>query len=422
MRLYRRLVACLICANATIANAIDFKIDLPSESGKDTIVGLSRKPLPVELSNKSNTAQSQGLNNDNTISESDLNAQTKAQLPSEMVENIILDIPEAPEMISNERQQKEENAAIANSDTKEPPVDLSFPTPQCLKPNVAFWEKVYREADTSDAIIHDRDDLSKIYGIVRLPTRQPARRRAVDKNRDYYRDRIIALAKDVESPRSWNKSQREIAKLFSKNELNRKSLLNAAENLRVQTGLKSRFEEGVQRSLKLIPMIFDTLKQQSLPTDIAFLPHVESSYHQYARSKVGAVGLWQIMPGTMRILAGRKAVSQRTNPYIATQAAAKLLKQNFETTQSWPLALTAYNHGLYGVMRAVKATNSHDLCEIIEKYESSSFRFASSNFYAQFLAARNVAMQRYIQISSRSKHKSALQPLLAASEAYKGKM
>jgi membrane-bound lytic murein transglycosylase D len=42
-------------------------------------------------------------------------------------------------------------------------------------------------------------------------------------------------------------------------------------------------------------------------------------------------------------------IDQRMDPIIASDAAARLLSLNFEKLQSWPLAITAYNHGLSGM-------------------------------------------------------------------------
>jgi membrane-bound lytic murein transglycosylase D len=107
------------------------------------------------------------------------------------------------------------------------------------------------------------------------------------------------------------------------------------------------------------------------------------------------------------------------DPIISTQAAAKLLQMNYRQLGSWPLALTAYNHGTAGVSRAVRATGSRDLCTIIERYQSRSFRFASSNFYAQFLAARHVALDKYRDLSVSSSHGRILRPLLAHAQREK---
>jgi membrane-bound lytic murein transglycosylase D len=102
--------------------------------------------------------------------------------------------------------------------------------------------------------------------------------------------------------------------------------------------------------------------------------------------------LWQFMRGTGRVfLKINYLVDERRDPLAATVAAARLLKQNFEKLQAWPLAITAYNHGVNGMKRAVETVGSRDISEIIRKYESPSFQFASKNFYACFLAASDIA-------------------------------
>ena len=54
---------------------------------------------------------------------------------------------------------------------------------------------------------------------------------------------------------------------------------------------------------------------------------------------------------------------------------------------SWPLAVTAWNHGPSGIKKASKAAGSKDLGTIVSRYHSKTFDFASSNFYSEFLAA-----------------------------------
>ena len=110
-----------------------------------------------------------------------------------------------------------------------------------------------------------------------------------------------------------------------------------------------------------------------------------------ARSKVGASGIWQFMPDTARnFIYVTPLVDERNSPYKATRAAAQLLLSNYRTLGSWPLAITAYNHGALGMARAVGQVHSDDMGEIIKRYESPSFGFASKNFYAEFLAASNI--------------------------------
>ena len=64
----------------------------------------------------------------------------------------------------------------------------------------------------------------------------------------------------------------------------------------------------------------------------------------------------------------------------ATGAAAKLLKRNYKLLKSWPLAVTGYNHGAYGVKRAIRDVGSRELVDLIENYKKSTWGFASKNF------------------------------------------
>jgi len=89
--------------------------------------------------------------------------------------------------------------------------------------------------------------------------------------------------------------------------------------------------------------------------------------------------------GVLRSIA-EMAVSRHTGE----GSAAKYLKHSYEELNSWPLAVTSYNHGLAGIVRAVKQTGSKDLGVIIRKYNGRTFGFASSNFYCEFLAALEV--------------------------------
>jgi len=82
-------------------------------------------------------------------------------------------------------------------------------------------------------------------------------------------------------------------------------------------------------------------------------------------------------------------VDERRDPYISTDAAARLLKKNYASLKEWPMAITAYNHGLAGMERAKKSKGSYE--RIVKHYHSRSFKFASRNFYSEFLAARIVA-------------------------------
>src|SRR5690606_11228861 len=139
------------------------------------------------------------------------------------------------------------------------------------------------------------------------------------------------------------------------------------------------------------PYIEQVLKERGLPLELAALPHVESSFDPTAYSKVGAAGMWQFTRSTgVRYMRIDHIVDERRDPFFSTDAAARLLADNYAVLQTWPLALTAYNHGQGGMRRAVEQLKTRDIGTIVDKYQSRSFGFAPRNFYAAFLAALDV--------------------------------
>jgi len=125
---------------------------------------------------------------------------------------------------------------------------------------------------------------------------------------------------------------------------------------------------------------------------LVVLLHVESSYNPLVRSSVGAAGIWQFTRFTGKhYLRVDHVVDERFDPHKSTQAAARLLQRYHAVLKSWPLAITAYNHGLSGVRRAVRETATDDIGEIVRQYKGSRFGFASRNFYVAFLAAADIS-------------------------------
>ncbi|MBI4574548.1 MAG: lytic transglycosylase domain-containing protein, partial [candidate division NC10 bacterium] len=169
------------------------------------------------------------------------------------------------------------------------------------------------------------------------------------------------------------------------------TLLRAAANIRVQQGLREKVDEGLRRARGLLPRILAILRRHSVPEELAALPMVESSFNPRARSKAGAVGLWQFIRSTgRRYLTISSRRDDRRDPIRATEAAARLLKHNYEALGSWPLAIIAYNHGKEGILAARAAVGSSAIEEIIARYAGPRFGFASRNFYAEFLAALEI--------------------------------
>ena len=158
-----------------------------------------------------------------------------------------------------------------------------------------------------------------------------------------------------------------------------------------RAGLRERFAAGVEVSRRYLPEMERIFRRAGLPVELTRLPLVESCFNVRAYSKAGAAGIWQFMPATARsYMRVDRFVDQRRDPIISTRAAAEHLSANYEVLGNWPLAITAYNHGRAGMANAVATVGSSDLMQIIRQYHGPAFKFASRNFYAEFLAALDV--------------------------------
>ena len=277
-----------------------------------------------------------------------------------------------------------------------------FPKPQAIEKDVRFWKKVYTEISTSEGFIHDNADLSVIYEKIKLPKNlsYKARSRYTKKFKAKYKKilaKLIHVLRNEQGSRAkdrrLSKEEKRVLALWPEN-VTYKELSKAKKRLRFQLGQSDKFKAGLIRSGQWMPYIISVLKKMDLPLEIAALPHVESSFNHKAYSKVGAAGMWQFTRSTgRRYMQVDHVMDERLDPFIATLAAARLLKNNYAVTGTWPLAMTAYNHGAAGMRRAAKKVGTTDIVTILRKYKSRSFGFASRNFYPSFLAAVEVSNQ-----------------------------
>ncbi len=266
-----------------------------------------------------------------------------------------------------------------------------FPEYPSIRNNIAFWEKIYSTYSINTVVIHDQNDLTKIYEAVNLvdkdlPGAQKINKSHINKIEEKYSDILLRLASGA-SPMT--RDEARVAAMF-KGPSAHKAMRIAADNIRAQYGQKERFYKGAIRSIACLKRIRQIFKAYGLPPDLAYLPHVESSFNPQAYSKSGASGIWQFTRSTGKLyMKINRHVDQRRDLIISTRAAARLLKKNYEALGSWPLAITAYNYGTSGMLRAVEAHGSYE--NIFKKYQEGYFKFASRNFYSEFLAARRIA-------------------------------
>src|SRR6266699_2614768 len=268
--------------------------------------------------------------------------------------------------------------------------DDPMPRPQQLERDVQFWIRVYTQIDTNAGFLHDQYNLGVVYDTLHfaLNTTPAERERQVDQAREGYVAALRRIAAANADPLS--EDDQRIRQMWGEH-VTPAQLREAIEDIRFQLGQADRFRDGLVRSGAWETHIAETLANLGLPAELAVLPHVESSFNPAAYSKVGAAGLWQFMRSTgRRYMRIDNAVDDRMDPFRATEAAAQLLAYNYRLLGSWPLALTAYNHGAEGVRRAKETLGTDDIVRIVRSYNSRTFGFASRNFYVSFLAALEV--------------------------------
>lgn len=269
--------------------------------------------------------------------------------------------------------------------------DLLY-VPEALKPNVAFWELIYQRVPSDRGVLHDQDSLRVIYDTLMVDKVSGRAKSRMVKGGERGIEELLREMAGLDSSQ-WDESMRKAAAAWGR-PLSPDELRDAAARVRFQLGQRDRFIKGLERSGRYLDKIKEVFTEYGLPVELAYLPHVESSFNYKAYSKVGAAGIWQFMRSTGRLyMKMGYVIDERLDPIKSTYAAAKLLKSNHNRLGSWPLAVTAYNHGVNSMERAVRECETTDIGVIVCSYRTRSFQFASKNFYSAFVAAYRSASE-----------------------------
>ncbi len=263
-----------------------------------------------------------------------------------------------------------------------------------LKDNIEFWKNIYSSFDSHQVIFFDMQDPKIIYHVMDLPKipneiSAPKFSKEVSLQRDKIK-KILDSIQFEEEVREKDELYEKIKDILAKIELTPESKMS--ERLRTQSGLKSQFELGLKLSGRYMEEMKLLLKSMSMPEDLIALVFVESLFYLHAVSHASAAGPWGIMKETA-LASGihvNNLVDERRDPLIATKAAANYLKKSYENLKSWPLAITSYNYGYSGTLRASLKLETNDLEKVLKEHYSPIFGFASKNYYAEFLAAKEV--------------------------------
>lgn len=157
-----------------------------------------------------------------------------------------------------------------------------------------------------------------------------------------------------------------------------------------QTNLRGFFGRAMVRGAKYVTTMEDMLASEGLPTELAYLPLIESGYRPEAVSPKGAAGPWQFIPATGRRYGLRidSLVDERRDPIKSTQAAAQYLKELHRMFGDWELSLAAYNSGENRVARIIAATDAADFWDMRRR---GYLPRETSEYVPRFLAAVRIA-------------------------------
>ncbi len=276
--------------------------------------------------------------------------------------------------------------------------EFRVPPGGVLRESVDFWIQIYGRYTSGEGVIHDSKYINVVYKSYDFRNSKESRYSLIKREKNRIKKILLRLhdagvgSDPTKIEKFSDPEERRIAELYRGID-DPSKFLSAAhyKRLRFQLGQKDRFLAGVKLSGEYLPFMEAIFIRAGMPFELTRLPFVESSFNTKAKSKVGASGIWQFMRTTgADFLEIGDAIDERNDPIRATEAAAKLLSENYKTLGNWPLAVTAYNHGRSSLLRARNRLGTSNLEEIILGNRFRGFGFASANFFACLIAALEV--------------------------------
>jgi membrane-bound lytic murein transglycosylase D len=273
-------------------------------------------------------------------------------------------------------------------------IDPEFQSPEALRPRVLFWAAIYSRFDSRTKIIHDREDPSLIYGYLDfnpLYLNQSKMAAALQSERIEraillkLQGAILGAGSLAASPLDGLHEIEFRRFLVERGFQGRTAFETLARGVRSQTGQSDVFQEALVRARPLLPRMEQVFTEHGLPKTLARIPFVESSFNPHARSKVGALGLWQFVPLTAKEMIHKSDRRKWRDPNQQTRAAARLLRRYRKALPDWPSTVTSYNSGIGRVSRLL--TRHETGLAMLTTVDDSELGFAGRNFFAEVLAA-----------------------------------
>ena len=145
----------------------------------------------------------------------------------------------------------------------------------------------------------------------------------------------------------------------------------------------------LERASPYRPYIRQQLKENNMPLCLEYLPVIESEFKINAKSRSGALGMWQFMENSIQpFLKKNEWIDERLDPWKSTDAAIKKLQDNYNWFKDWELALAAYNYGSGGISRLIKKhDNVNNYWYLVDKGVLTN---QTENYVPKFLAIAEI--------------------------------
>jgi membrane-bound lytic murein transglycosylase D len=262
----------------------------------------------------------------------------KSRKPTKPVEET--ETPEPPEQTRAQKQETQEEQTPAEENKKEEISQVQETKEEENKPTslTAADGREYRKNEEVIPVIEPQQKPDEI---------KTADTLEIKKITDKITSGITGISRefgypgDIDVPVNFKKRVAHYIRYFSKNENGSRFYLRT-----------------MSRGSQYLPMIKRILKEKHLPLSLAYLPAIESGFNPYARSRAGAVGMWQFMRGTARMygLKITRSKDERKNPVKSTYAASEYLNDLLAMfgMEDPFLGICAFNAGEGKILNALR--------------------------------------------------------------------
>lgn len=281
-------------------------------------------------------------------------------------------------------------------------IEADFRVPASLRERVLFWAAIYSRYHGKIKVLHDRKHPGIVYGYIDFSPLYVKHKpmAAAILSAQIEKEIVIKLQASILAaaslfPSALNEADQEVFRvhLAQYNLQTRNDYEELAGNIRGQVGQSDNFRDALARSAGILPWIEKVFESHGLPRALTRLPFVESSFNSSARSKTGAMGLWQFMPDTAREMIHPTNRKHWVDPIRQTKAAARFIKRNRAALPDWASTVTSYNSG-FGRVARLLAVHVSGLNAIEARGSDGELGFAGKNFFAELLAANIVVAYR----------------------------